>query len=129
MADDLVRDQRVEMRVGNDRDFAVGWLQDRRGGQLARLGRQVDAKFARSGIRHQLVAPSVAQAFKAALLADSVVAFLVAVADLRNDVTIALRKGERLRDHRARGIDENLVAQLGHRGHHLNAIASPSAAT
>ena len=49
MADDFVRDQRIEMRVGNDDDFAVGRLEDGRGRELVRFGGEVDANFARDG--------------------------------------------------------------------------------
>src|SRR5208282_3826956 len=116
MADDLVRDERVEMRVGNDDDFAVGRSEHGGRGKLARLGGKVDTKFRQRSIRHQLATPSVAQAFEPALLSDRVVAFLVTVADLRDDVAVALRKCVCLRDDGTRGIDKNFAAQLGHRG-------------
>jgi hypothetical protein len=37
MADDLVRHQRVEMRIGDHHDLAVGRLERGSGGQFARL--------------------------------------------------------------------------------------------
>jgi hypothetical protein len=49
---------------------------------------------------------------QAALLADGVVALLMAFAALRDDVAIALGKGELLRDQRALATDEKLAAQL-----------------
>src|SRR5216684_4943106 len=70
-------------------------------------------------VGHQLVAPSVGEAFEAALLADRVVGFLVAVSGLRDDIAIALRERESLRDKRAGGVDEKLFAQFAHGGDYV----------
>src|SRR5215469_1825714 len=115
MADHLVRDKRVEMRVGNNDDFAVEWFEDWSCSKLARFRGKFDGKFRERRIRHQLAAPSVAEALEPALLANGVVRFLMTVAVLRDDIAIALRERICLRDERAGSVDENLAAHLGHR--------------
>src|SRR6266852_4501627 len=101
MTDDLVRDERIEMRVGHDDDFTLGRLEDGRSGELLRFLCEVEREGMQVRVGHQLVAPSVCEAFEAALLADRIVGFLVAVGGLRDDIAIALRERESLRDEHA----------------------------
>src|SRR6266849_8722424 len=119
MTDDLVRDERIEMRVGHDDDFTLGRLEDGRSGELLRFLCEVEREGMQVRVGHQLVAPSVCEAFEAALLADRIVGFLVAVGGLRDDIAIALRERESLRDERAGRIDEKLLAQFAHRGNYV----------
>ena len=92
------------MGVGDDHDLA---LRRRCSGGAAasiRASRpSSSAKLTQVRVRHRLLAPSVGQAFEAALLADGIVAFLMPVAGLRHDVAIALGDGEALRDERSAG--------------------------
>src|SRR5712692_6753177 len=119
MTDDLMRDERIEMRVGHDNDFTLGRLEDGRSGELLRFLCEVEREGMQVRVGHQLVAPSVCEAFEAALLADRIVGFLVAVGGLRDDIAIALRERESLRDERAGRIDEKLFAQFAHRGNYV----------
>src|SRR5713101_7580635 len=119
MTDDLVRDERIEMRVGHDDDFTLGRLEDGRSGEFLRFLCEVEREGMQVRVGHQFVAPSVGEAFEAALPADRIVGFLVAVGCLRDDVAIALRERESLRDERAGGVDEKLFAQFAHRGNYV----------
>ena len=127
MANDFVRDQRIEMRIGDDGDLALRRLQDRRGRQFLRLLGEADRKLRETGIRQQLLAPSLGDGFEAALLPDGVVTLLMPVARLRNDVNIALRKRERLRDQRTLGTDEQLMPKLAGRRHRAEGDVVPEA--
>src|SRR6202011_2166508 len=89
------------------------------GRELARFTRETDAKSGETGIRHQLAAPSIREAFEPALLADRVVGFLVTVAGLGDHVAIALRERVALRNNGSLVVDEDFAAQLGHRGDDL----------
>src|SRR5208282_3988064 len=106
MPDDLMRDQGVEMRIGHDHDFALGRLEDRRRSKLLRFPGEFDGKSTQGWVRHQLAAPSFFEALEASLLADGVVAFLVAIAVLRDYVAIALRECEALRDRAAGSVEK-----------------------
>src|SRR5713101_8017772 len=119
MTDDLMRDERIEMRVGHDDDFTLGRLEDGRSGEFLRFFCEVKREGMQVRVGYQFVAPSVCEAFEAALLADRVVGFLVAVSGLRDDIAIALRERESLRDKRAGGVDEKLFAQFAHRGNYV----------
>src|ERR1700736_4506641 len=119
MTDDLVRDERIEMRVGHDDDLTLGGLEDGRSSEFLSFLCEIEREGMQIRVGHQLVAPSVGEAFEAALLADRVVGFLVAVGRLRDDVAIALRERESVRYERAGGVDENLFAQFAHRGNYV----------
>src|SRR5712692_9665328 len=119
MADDLVRDERIEMRVGHDDNFTLGRLEDGRSGEFLRFLCEVEREGMQVRVGYQFVAPSVGEAFEAALLADRIVGFLVAVGCLRDDIAIALRERESLRGERAGGVNEKLFAQLAHRGNYV----------
>src|SRR6266851_2004303 len=119
MTDDLVRDERIEMRVGYDDDFTLGRLENWRGGEFLRFLCEVEREGMQVRVGYQFVAPSVGEAFEAALLAYCIVGFLVAAVCLRDDVAIALRECESLRDERAGGVNEKLFAQLAHRGNYV----------
>src|SRR5216684_259808 len=110
MADNLVCNQRIEMRIGDHGDFAVVGFQRGRRRELARLLTELHGEGMQIGTRRELVTMALGETFKTALMADRVPGLLMTVGGLRDDVTIALREGEGLREHRTGGIDEKLVA-------------------
>src|SRR5262245_36414916 len=115
MTDDLMSEQSVEVRVGHHNHLTVGRSQNRRLSELASFAGQFERKRVECWIRQQFVAPPFGECLKSALLANGIVDFLMAAACLGYDVTVALGKGEGLRNQCAGRIDEEFVAQFSSR--------------
>ena len=81
MADDLVRDEGVVVRIGDDDDVAVGGGQRRRLRQLDRLARRASSAKSHEGRKaHQRLVHAVGEDLPAALVADDVVELLARAA-------------------------------------------------
>src|SRR4029077_21132886 len=128
MADNFVCDQRVEMRIGDHRDFAVGRLKRGRRREFARLLAEIERKSMQIRTRRELVAMALGETFEAALMADRVPGLLMAVGGLRDDVALTLRESESLRVHRTGRVDKKLMAEFRRRRYRVKSDFAPQSA-
>ncbi len=116
VAHDLVGEQRVVVRVGDDRHLPGGGRERGRGGQLHRVPGQREGELGEGRELDQRLGHAPGEDLPAALVAEHVVDLLAVVGPGRHHVAHALGEREGLVDDRALGGGEELAAELGHGG-------------
>ena len=114
MADDLVREQGVVVRVGHHHHLALGRRERWGRHQRRRLAGERDGEIGKRRKCQQGLVHAVGEDLPAALVAAHVVERLARRPGDPDHRAEALREGERLVDERALGGGEELAAQLGH---------------
>ena len=112
MPDDLVRDQGVVVRIGDDHDVAVGRGERGGGRELDRLPGEIEGERPEVGQLHERLVHAVGEDLPAALVADHVVELLARLRRRSHHVGHALGQREGLVDEGSLGGAEQLAREL-----------------
>ena len=116
MADDLVGDEGVVVRIGDDHDLTRGRRQRRRRAERDRLARELQAEFRERREADERFVDAAFEDLPAPLVPEDVVELLAHGTRHPHQGAAALGQRERLVDEAAFGRGEELAGELGERG-------------